>query len=73
MPLPLAGFLNSRLLDWKLFSNVFRTYCNIGQNNLLYRFLYQDYPPERIRDDMQEELMNYLRLKQVEEVDNLEE
>ncbi|PAU94814.1 hypothetical protein CK503_04910 [Aliifodinibius salipaludis] len=57
----------------KLFSNLFeRTVTSVKV--IYFTIFYTKIThPERIREDMQEELVDYLKLKQVDEVDNLDE
>jgi hypothetical protein len=57
----------------KLFSNFFERTVT-GIKVIYFTVFYTKIThPERIREDMQDELVNYLKLDPVEEVDNLEE
>ncbi|MEL7833329.1 hypothetical protein [Fodinibius sp. Rm-B-1B1-1] len=57
----------------KLFSNIFERTVT-GIKVIYFTVFYTKIThPERIRDDMQEDLVDYLKLDPVEEVDNLEE
>ena len=57
----------------KLFSNVFERTVTAIKVIYFTVFYTKITHPERIRDDMQEDLVDYLSLDPVEEVDNLEE
>lgn len=57
----------------KLFSNLFERSVTSVKVVYFTVFYTKITHPERIREDMQDELVDYLKLKQVDEVDNLDE